>query len=162
MEYGSTVIPGSRHFTEQNDERRDIVTSNMSSKISTTRGFIQGNKIVTMDSRVANRRRGKKTQKEFDELFQSLNDCQAKNSELENQNMRLQTLVLESQNQLTLMTKQYEKLYERYTMLEHLEKWEDIIRNKNDEINRQQEQIRKILTDRTEALKDKRMALSSY
>ncbi|KAK3747749.1 hypothetical protein QZH41_000507 [Actinostola sp. cb2023] len=72
--------------------------------------------------------------------------------------MRLQTLVLESQNQLAFLTKQYEELYERYGMLAHLEKWGDIIREKDEEIKRQQEHIRKMIRDRAEALNEKNTA----
>lgn len=161
MEYDSEAVQGSRRATRQNGgiESRGIVTAGSTlPDISTTRGFIRGNKIVTIsDSRVTNRRWGKKGQKEFDDLMKSYNESKAQNSQLENQNMRLRTLILESQNQFNVLQKQYDELSERYTMLEHLEKWGDIIRQKNNEIKRQQEHIQKILTDRTEAMNEKQV-----
>ena len=156
MEYDDDVVPGSRRVTRQNGgvESRGITAGSAFPHISPTRGFIRGNKIVTIDSRANNRRRGKKGQKEFDDLMAAFNESKSKVSELETQNMRLRTLILESQNEFNLLKKQFDDLHERYSMLEHLEKWGNIIRQKNSEIKRQQEHIQKILTDRTEALND--------
>lgn len=155
MEYDSEAVLGSRRVFVQNDglESRGVTAG--LPDISPTRGFIRGNKIVTIDSRVNNRKRGKKGQKDFDDLLKSFNEEKAKNSELENQNMRLRTLILESQNEFNLLKDQYDELNTRYSVLEHLEKWGDIIRQKDSQIKKQQEQIQKILTDRVEALNEK-------
>jgi hypothetical protein len=127
--------------------------------ISPTRGLIQGSRILTIESRKKSRRIARRpNQKEFDDLLKSYNEAQVQNHDLQNQNIRLQTLVLESKNELAVRTQQYKDLYERYDMLAHLEKWGEIIREKDREIHRLQEEIRKISTDRIELLNDKRTA----
>lgn len=124
--------------------------------ISPTRGVIQGSRILTMDSRKKSRRKARKpNQKEYDDLLQALNQSKVEIHDLQNQNIRLQTLVLESKNELGLRTQQYKELYERYEMLSHLEKWGEVIREKNREIQRLQDGIKKMSTDRIGALNEK-------
>ncbi|XP_031563444.1 kinesin-related protein 4-like [Actinia tenebrosa] len=124
--------------------------------ISPTRGIIQGSRIITMESRKVSRRRARKpNQKEYDDLLQAFNQTKVEIHDLQNQNIRLQTLVLESKNELALRTQQYKELYERYEMLSHLEKWGEVIRNKDREIQRLQDEIKKMSTDRNEALNEK-------
>lgn len=124
--------------------------------ISPTRGIIQGNRILTIDSRKKSRRRARKpNQKEYDDLLQALEQTKVEIHNLQNQNIRLQTLVLESKNELAIRTQQYKELYERYEMLSHLEKWGEVIREKNREIQRLQDEIKKMSTDRIGALNER-------
>ncbi|EDO46651.1 predicted protein [Nematostella vectensis] len=150
-------------------EPRSRRTSNLSNKpytahtslppLTTQRSFLKDDTfMLSRKGKRNNKAISKVKPKQYLALLQNFTDLKVEFLNLEDEKHKLENALLRSEDKYAKLSQEHEQLKEKYSELEHLEDWGRIIREKNAEIRRLNEVLKKLRTDRVEALNEKTTA----